>query len=257
MSTGGLSTSKVNMFFDESGKNTDRPTIMGALTIPDGIYTQSVFTNYSQKLRDKIIKFHFADYSGDSKEESRYKTLLDDITSFTPYMRMNVINYSFSVAKTRDVYREMIYTKLPERILYGLLRGYGNDINIDANIYIEEDTYYKSNALHELVKKQLNIQSLYRGEHFTISNSKLIPKGEQIGVEITDTILGILRIILKNSKSSHTAISKNLFVVDLFRQFPEFKKFINNILYFEWTSSRELLEIDFGNYVYLFMASNS
>ncbi len=62
----------------------------------------------------------------------------------------------------------MIYTKLPERILYGLLRHYGNNVYLEANIFIEYSTEYQKNELHKKVKEQLNIQSLYRGERFKV-----------------------------------------------------------------------------------------
>lgn len=143
--------------------------------------------------------------------------------------------------------------------MYGLLRGYGQDVFIKADVHIEHSTEYEENKLHQIVKEQLNVQSLYRGEQFQIENSNLIPKKQEIGVEATDLILGIVRTILTNqpineggSKGTRERIKLSL---ELLKNI-DFYRFLNNIKYFEWTSIRELNEIDFGDYLNLFLAEH-
>lgn len=55
---------------------------------------------------------------------------------------------------------KMIYTKFPERIIYGLLRWYGRTVDILTDIYIEDSTEYQSFELNKLIKEQINIQAL-------------------------------------------------------------------------------------------------
>ncbi|MEM5595040.1 hypothetical protein AAHH67_31165 [Niallia circulans] len=84
------------------------------------------------------------------------------------------------------------------------MRGYGRTVDITTDIYIEDSTEYKSFQLNDLIKEQLNIQSLYRGEHYVVLTSQLVPKGEEIGVEITDLLLGVIRNIIENKPDSES-----------------------------------------------------
>jgi hypothetical protein len=135
------------------------------------------------------------------------------LAKYFEFIKMIVIHYDYSalVGATelgKDVVEDMIYTKFPERILYGLLRGYGKNIDIEAEVLIEKANEYENLNLfqlrdkHEhdvklnlddLVKDLLNIQALYRGENYVINNCRLVPKGEEIGVEMADMLLGIVR----------------------------------------------------------------
>ncbi len=87
-----------------------------------------------------------------------------------------------------------------------------------------------------------------------INNCKLVPKGEEIGVEMTDMMLGIVRTIIENKPSTtlkYTA--KNQLTMHLLRN-REFCSLIQNIRYFEWDQSKELPEISLTSYLQLFMA---
>ena len=89
------------------------------------------------------------------------------------------------------------------------------------------------------MKDQLNLQSLYRGEQFHVTDSKLIPKREEIGLELTDLILGMVRTVILNATKEDTkgTQARNQFVADLLNTSPAFHEFMSGIKYFEWMST--------------------
>ncbi|MBV4416528.1 hypothetical protein [Clostridium tyrobutyricum] len=120
----------------------------------------------------------------------------------------------------------MIYTKLPERIFYGLLRFHGCSSNISANLFIEDATEYHKVKLSDKIKEQLNIQAMYRSENFSILDCDYKSKNVEIGVGLTDLILEI----------------------------KDFYTFLSNIKYFEWTGAYDLKEINFSQYIESFLS---
>lgn len=175
-------------------------------------------------------------------------------------MRGNVIKYDNVSYKSQNVNKElfetMVYSKFPERVFYGLLRCNGNLMNIEANIFMEEASEYKD--FPEKFKQQLNIQSLYRGEKFTINNCSMVPKYTEIGVELVDIILGIIRVILNFEKieSATDTYKKKINLVNEILQIPNVYEFFANIRYFEWNSVNSLKEIKFKDYLDAYIASN-
>jgi hypothetical protein len=267
---------KIMIFFDESGKGSVKPNLMGGLSIPHEIYYQDDFQLLTQKLRDGLIKLHFKGYYGDANERDNFIRVGETLAKYSEFIKMIVINYNYSalVGATelgKDVVEDMIYTKFPERILYGLLRGYGKNIDIEAEVLIEKANEYENLNLfqlrdkHEhdvklnldgLVKDLLNIQALYRGENYVINNCRLVPKGEEIGVEMTDMLLGIVRTIIENKPSTTLKpTAKNKLTMHLLRN-PDFCSLIQNIRYFEWDQSKELPEVSLTSYLQLFMAKH-
>lgn len=262
------------VFFDESGKRNNKPNLMGGLSIPHNVYCLDDFQALTQALRDRTIKLHFKNYSGDSKEREHFIQIGEVLAKFANFIRIIIINYNYSALAGstelgKDLIEDMIYTKFPERILYGLLRGYGKNINIEAEVLIEQATEYESLnlfqlkdkhnvklKLDDLAKDLLNIQSLYRGENYVINDCRLVPKGEEIGVEMTDMLLGVVRTILENKDSLGVKSSaKNKLTMRLLQN-DNFYSLIQNIRYFEWDQSKELPEINLTNYLQLFMAKH-
>lgn len=150
--------------------------------------------------------------------------------------------------------------KFPERIIYGLLRGYGTHVHLDTQIYIEDDSTYH-NSKYDLKKQlfqQLNIQSIYREERFTVTDVDYIPKQSEVGIEIVDILLGIVRTIIRNEdpQKSRPVREKNKFIISLIDSDPKFHHFLANIKYYEWGNSHVLSEIDFRGYLDIFINSN-
>ncbi|WP_066638632.1 DUF3800 domain-containing protein [Desulfolucanica intricata] len=252
----------IKVFFDESGKGSDKPNLMAGLVIPAIIYHSPELESYSNKLRDKKLKLHWKSYAGDAKKREDITGIMGVFNKFCGMTKLNVINYDYSVLTGRKEFdsntvERMIYTKFPERIIYGLLRGYGKNVYIKTDIFIEHSSEYEVLRLHDVVKEQLNTQSLYRGEHYIVENSKLAPKGEEIGVELTDLLIGIIRTIIKNqpNSKSKSVSSKNTLIIQLLKN-KDFRSFIERIRYFEWTSSKDLAEINFKDYMQLFLSNH-
>ncbi|MBB3108753.1 hypothetical protein FHS18_000781 [Paenibacillus phyllosphaerae] len=256
-----IKTEKLNIFFDESGKRKDKPTLMGGMSIPAVLYNTAHFSKMSQKLRDGEINLHWKEYSGHATTRENIRDAISLITNHGKFIKCTVINYDFSLIEKKGfasfMAEQMIYTKFPERIIYGLLRRYGKNLYIEADIKVEKSREYEDFKLNEVMKEQLNIQSIYRGEQFIIKESELIPKREEIGIELTDLLLGLMRTVILNKPSSfsNTVRFKNELVIDLIKN-DKFYSFLENIRFFEWTHSRELTEVNFSDYLQLFIANN-
>lgn len=257
-----MQTDLINVFFDESGKRKDKPNLMGALAIPDKIYCAPKLEKYAQKMKNGEISLHWNKCTGDTTVKNNIIDAVSVLVEYQKALKFNVINYDYSTLANRkeyekDLIEEMIYTKFPERIIYGLLRGYGRNIYINTNIYIEDSTEYQSFNLHENIKNQLNIQALYRGEQYIVMNSCLVPKGVQIGVELTDLLLGLVRTIIENktNDTSKSVAVKNEVIIELINN-NNFYSFLKSIKYYEWTNTRELYEVNFHDYLQLFMSTH-
>lgn len=255
-------TENIKVFFDESGKEKDKPNLMGGLSIPSKIYSLPEIEAYSQKLRDGELSLHWKKVTGDDEKRNNIIQILTFISNYHHVIKFNVIHYDYSMLASRkefkkDFIQKMIYTKFLERIIYGLLRGYGRTVDINTEIYIEDSSEYRSFKLDELIKEQLNIQSLYRAEHYVVTSSELVPKGQQIGIEITDLLLGVIRTIIENkpSKISKGCQIRNEVTIELLKN-PNFYTLIQSIRYYEWTNSKELKEVDFHDYMQLFIANH-
>ncbi|CAI9386657.1 hypothetical protein BACSP_01715 [Bacillus sp. T2.9-1] len=262
-----LNTEQVNIFFDESGSNNikQRPTLMAGLLIPESIYKSLEFIEINRKLvNHEFLPLHWTEYSGFKPLKRDIIKVIKVFINYSPVCKMNIINYDeTSLRERRSFYDDkglsklMIYTKLPERILYGLLRNYGKDVNIKADLFIENSSNYSKLELDKRLVEQLNTQSMYRGEQFKVLNCKLTPKKNEIGVEIVDLLMGFVRTIIQNKKDnlSKGELMRNSLVVELLNE-PAFYNFVCNIKYYEWQSSRELSDVKFKEYVDLFLASN-
>ena len=204
---------KVNLFFDESGKNDDAVKTMGSLMIPEKVYNCKEIVALNERLRKEEFELHWTKYNGGNSEAKIYK----------------------------------------EIVMYGLLRYQGKGIDINADIYVENATMYDSIGLHESLSKEMNRQALYRGTNFEINKFEYKYKNEEIGVEFTDVILGVVRNIIENKSSSTRARRKNCLIVEFLKN-DEFNKFIRNIKYFEWNYSSSLTRVDFSDYVNIFLS---
>ena len=257
-----MSQLDVIVFLDESGKR-EKPSLMGGLSIPRCIYERSEFSELSYAIAETAV--HWARYNGDSKERKLITRALGCLCRFESMIKFNVIHYNQSVLEHNaslefgqsPLADLTIYTKFPERITYGLLRKYGKHTRLSADIIIEEASEYTCHHLNEKLLEQLNVQSLYRGERFLIRSSIFRPKGREVGLELTDILLGIIRTIMKNDvvAESRSKRAKNRLIVALLRDLA-FYRLLTNIKYFEWSDSQDLREFDFSGYLQAFLSKH-
>lgn len=144
-----LKATNLIICFDESGKKNSNPIqLMGDLCFPESIYYHSDF----QPLHEinKKYNFHWTEYTGYSKTREGIEKLFELALPLTPYLQMNFINDSKSALEKQanvftNIYKskqeiasDTIYTKLPERICYGLLRGYSKYSHVKAKILVAQ-----------------------------------------------------------------------------------------------------------------------
>jgi hypothetical protein len=254
------------IFFDESGKNQVKPHLMAGLAIPTKYYNNEKIQQLNEKIKE--TKVHWTEYDGDSKERNTIWRIINTFMEHHHLLKMNVISYNQSKIEESskkiknvidDIADQTIFMKFPERIVYGLLRRYGSYVHIDTKIYIEDDTKYhnKKYDLRTQLFQQLNIQSIYRGERFTVTEAEYIPKQTEVGIELVDLLLGMVRSIIRNDPpDKRRNREKNKLIMKLLLSNPNFYSFIKNISYFEWDNSPTLVEVDFENYLNIFMNSN-
>lgn len=245
------------VFFDESGKKKDKPLLMGGLAIPKSIYQRPEFSLLQG------TSLHWTAYTGFPPDRKELLRVINSIKPFENLMRLTVINYDQSLLEknarpfpSHNLSLRTIYTKFPERIIYGLLRKFGKHTHLNAELIIENSTEYQTFNLPQLLSEQLNIQSLYRGENFSVLHARLEDKGKEIGLEITDLLLGILRTIIKNpSPETSNREKEKLTLILHLLQDPAFHSLLTaRLRYYEWTSAHELTEVDFSHYLQAFLS---
>ncbi|WP_400162421.1 hypothetical protein ACAF76_002245 [Brevibacillus sp. TJ4] len=251
----------LRIFFDESGKRTNKPNLMGGLSIPSDLYESDKFQTWSQKLRDGEVRFHWVGFTGSAQIRDNMMEVMNLVAQYRKMLKFNIINYDYTILSANTssptIISQIVYSKFPERLIYGLLRGYGKNISIEADICIEESTEYQDIRLNDTIKEQLNVQSIYRGEQFRVVTSSLVPKGKEIGLELTDLLLGFVRTIILNEpdSKSNTVSAKNNLIIQLLKN-NEFLSFMESFRLFEWTRTRELNETSFADYLQIYLASH-
>jgi hypothetical protein len=261
-----FNTLDLNIFFDESGKGQVRPHLMAGFAIPSKLYDSQSFIELTEEIKKR--KIHWTNYNGDSKERNLIWKILLTVAQYKHLTRLNAISYNQSkIEETSknikgifpDIVDQTIFMKFPERIVYGLLRKYGSHMHLNTEIFIEDDSTYhnKKYNLRDQLFQQLNIQSVYRGEHFLIREASYLPKQTEVGIEITDILIGIVRTIIKNEDLTSRSIREKTNLIIRLLSHSDFYSFMSNIRYFEWSSSAELVEISFENYISSFITKHS
>ncbi|APP17979.1 hypothetical protein BS467_19595 (plasmid) [Bacillus altitudinis] len=257
----GNSNNKVNVFLDESGKNKNEISLIGALLLPADYYNNEKISNLNDRLRREEIKLHFTSFK--KSDSPLYKEVLEAFLEKIDYLKFNVVTFKrnshFNAnLNMQSSYDDMIYSKIPERVLYGVLREFGNFSSVGATVYIEESAEYQKRKLHKVVKNQLNVHSLYRNENFRVDTAMLIPKNKHIGVEATDTILGILRVIIENADAvkdgeikTKTLWNKKSFISEMI---PTIEVFLRGINYFELEGQQVLRPKSIDGYLNMFLS---
>lgn len=256
---------ELNLFFDESGKGKNKPNLMGALAIPEKIYRLPAFYDLEQVIVQNRV--HWKEYKGDVNTRKIITKIIKTLCDYENVVKMNIFNYDYALMKHRSssytdiqpsITDSTIYMKFPERIVYGLLRDYGHLSFINSKFIIEEATEYKREhvRLQEKLPEMLNIQAMYRAQNFKVLKSYYAPKGEEVGLEATDIILGIVRTILTNPPSDTKAKrEKSRLIVNLLKD-ERFYSILTDLGYYEWLSSHELTPIPFSKYLEIFVMDN-
>ena len=249
---------QVSVFMDESGKQKNEVSLIGSIVIPNNFYYSEKVCELNKRLKNKELNFHLTEYRKNNLKS--YLDLFELFVSNENLLRFNVVAFKrgrFKAHMLSGKIDDMVYSKIPERSIYGSLRGYSSFTEVEANIFIEHATDYEKRGLDKLIKHQLNIHSLYRYDHFKILSSKLIYKNTEIGLEFTDACLGVLRNILENKDlkvSGSNNLSKNLaYKKHLIHELIlNYRNFFEHIDLFELDDRGLLERIDMRKYINLF-----
>lgn len=248
----------IDMFFDETGKNKKEISLMGGISLPHTYYMSKRINDLNIKLRNEKLHFHFTKYT--KNDLDKYMELLSTFLFICDAIQINIITYKLSMLKDHVSFKSesesMIYERIPERVLYGLLRNYSNLETIYARIYIENSSQYKKLHLDKYIKRRINVHSLYRYDNFKVIDSQLVSKNQEIGVEFTDTMLGIIRLIMfppnlikNNGEVSQNMLSKIVFINAAMNILEPLLK---RVRVFELTKQDHLTQIDFETYISFF-----
>lgn len=236
---------------------------MGSLCIPDNLYRNfDKINDLNNRLKNKEFKLHFTDYK--KSDFVIYKDVLNAFVELKKFIKINIVVYKkdnhINAEKRRytSIVSKMIYSKIPERVIYGSLRGYGNFGNIESNLYIEHCSQYETMELDKKIKDDLNIHSIYRHENYWVKKAHLYPKNTELGIEVIDILLGCVRLIVENKSCSTNkeSYSKNLwskknFLIKMLKD-ESFYDLISQINYFELDGQAVLEEKDLKSYVNIF-----
>lgn len=250
---------------------------MGAVLIPTTCYEHESLKALNDLIKEGKQAIHWTEYTGDGVAKRRIIMLVAQVMEYARLIKINVISYKTNkfeemAMPIKNYYPEVtehtIYTKLPERVVYGLVRKYGQDTYVDASVFIEHDNSYSGGNVEQSIYKkdlkmtmfeQLNIQSLYRGERYRISEVSYLPKRKEFGIELIDILLGMIRTIIQNNPStSRSKRAKNALVLEMIETLPNLSNFLDtNVMLYEWNDTQnELNIVPFRNYLHVFLSAH-
>lgn len=256
-----MKTEELNIFLDESGKKSNHISLIGAISIPTDYYNSPEIQELNQKLRRKDINMHFTKYN--KRDYSLYENIFQKILQIPDQIQFNLFLYQSSMYRRHPLLGkhtdDMLYQKLPERVIYGLFRANSNLELIQAKVFLENSSDYDKRNLAVNLKEQLNSHFLYRNDNYKIVTADLVPKNQQIGVEFTDCLLGISSLIIQNESlvenndelHSKTLLAKTLLVDDFLPQFQQLFKQAN---IYELCGKEHLVKRSFDTYLRPFEA---
>lgn len=258
---------QIKIFMDETGKNKNKISIFGGISIPINIYNYESIQLLENRLQKMELKFHFSEYN--NYDLATYTELIDTFSTISQFITMNAIAWKQNDLASnlltaggiysQNNYKEMVYSKIPERVAYGLLRNHSAFSTLVADLSIENSSEYQSIQLNDVIKTQVNVHALYRSDLFMINKSKLVPKNKQIGLEFTDMLIGMTAFIMEHAFSDTSVLSSRqkdkaeltLLALD------KLDNIFSNINLFELSPKEQLEKIEFNTYIRLFKSNFS
>lgn len=208
------------IFFDESGKidrQKSKYSYYGALGIKKSHYEyiKEILSDDSNKRELHFQKFNLTDIE-------RYLSVLSEVlnkASFNVYLvdRDKALNIADRLSISTSKLRELLYIKIPERLIYGILRHLIDFYNID--IYIDKCDEYDKYDIKSKLEYQLNAQAIYRDKKYFVKNVTQIDSKDDIILQSTDVFLGIISFLVEGK---YLSIKENL-------SENEFKYIINTV----------------------------
>lgn len=187
------------IFYDESGKidrNLNTDSYYGALGCTNKDYND--IKSYIKNLEYKT-ELHFTKFN--LKHIERYLKVINYV--FQKDINLNVYLVDIENAKnianrlnlSMEKLRELFYIKIPERLIYGILRDI-NEYRTVRIIYDRCDEYENYN-LKDMLSHQLNAQAVYRNLNCQITRIKDEDSKEESLLQVIDILLGIVTLLIE------------------------------------------------------------
>lgn len=97
--------------------------------------------------------------------------------------------------------RELLYIKIPERLMYGILRYLDDFYN--TTIIIDKCDEYDKYEIKSKLEYQLNAQSVYRNKKYMIQEVKQLDSKEDICLQGIDVLIGLISFIIDKKYLSY------------------------------------------------------
>lgn len=144
---------ELDIFMDESEKTKNEISLIGAISIPKDYYHKKRLENINYRLKNKDFNLHFTKYN--PKDIDLYLEVFDAFLELPQIIDVNIMAYKISNFKMHPLLanqiKDMIYEKVPERVIYGLLRKQSDLNSLKANVYIENSTEYRNRILNKRI----------------------------------------------------------------------------------------------------------
>ena len=185
------------VFFDESGK-IDRQkntySYYGALGIKKSEHEQ---LNNEFLVASRGRELHFQKFSLTNVD--MYLAVMSkllEVANFNIYMVETEKAFGIADKLSIDIskLRELLYIKIPERLIYGILRHLDDFYGI--NIYIDECKEYDNYDIKSKLEYQLNAQSIYRNKSYMINEVAQMDSKSDICLQGIDVLIGALSFII-------------------------------------------------------------
>src|SRR5699024_8659176 len=181
----------------------------GALGASEHIINDSIksIEEINKQIKTKN-EMHFLEYTSDTNFVKYFKTL-NEIINQDISINIMIVNNEHAkkiadrMAVTMTQLRELLYVKLPERHLYGMVREL--KMGARVQITIDENDEYGKLELQTKLAEQMNAHSAYRNKGYKINNVRQSSSEMSIPLQIIDTYMGmVIFIIEKQYKGIYT-----------------------------------------------------
>ncbi|MDM0763661.1 DUF3800 domain-containing protein [Clostridium perfringens] len=192
------------IFFDESGKidrQRNKYSYYGALGIKKSEHKFMNETFLKEEIGRELHFRKFSLHNLDSYLNVMNKLL--EISVFNIYLVNNekalCVADKLSIDKSK--LRELLYIKIPERLMYGILRHFDDFYN--TKIIIDKCDEYDKYNIESKLEYQLNAQSVYRDKKYIINEVKQMDSKDDICLQGIDILIGIISFIIDKKYCSY------------------------------------------------------
>lgn len=192
------------IFFDESGKvdrQKNKYSYYGALGLKKNNCKSinETFLSNSGKRELHFNKFNLHDVD---KYINVMNELLE-IAEFNIYLveREKALQVADKLSIESTKLRELLYIKIPERLIYGILRGFDDFHN--TTIIIDRCDEYDQYEIESKLEYQLNAQSVYRDKKYIIKEVMQMDSKNDICLQGIDVLIGIVSFIIDKKYFSY------------------------------------------------------